>query len=539
MFFYIVLIWFQTNSRVNVLVLTACLCEHRLKPLRMKTRAVKQQALFPQEPTKVEVVRVEKNLNTIGFFTPSSKKLLGISSKNVKIQIRSSTGQRVDAQATIFPSAEFGLPTTADQDKYFAFQKLIERLRGADGIIRNPVRFTSASMLDILGMTQGGKNYQEISVWLRRMTFTGIESEGVVFLAGKKKYARDMFHVFQRSVAVGEVLEDGTVAQENYVWLSEWQLDNLNNRHTLPINYDVYRTLQLHIGKALLPLLQLWFYASREQYTEKRYTQLCSLLGIQHYQAVSRIRQQIGPSLDELHRQKFLSNWEIGETADGMDYKLRLWAGSAFVSSSDLRQSASPKRLLLADQNEVVKALVDRGVREDKARNLLLNLPDDQLAMDQIEWADAEILRKAKTSAAIQNTAGFLIYVLQANHPVPASFMTTRRRRLMDAAREQAEKERAIEAQREIEQYEWKERYEEFLTQSTDAYISIHMPGGLLKKRLGVMMKKVMQTNTSAKGWPAQVIEEYSLRLLRAELAMDLDLPSFEDYCKQVQAQLF
>ena len=53
------------------------------------------------------------------------------------------------------------------------------------------------------------------------MTFTGIESEGVVFLAGKKKYARDMFHVFQRSVAVGEVLEDGTVAQENYVWLSD------------------------------------------------------------------------------------------------------------------------------------------------------------------------------------------------------------------------------------------------------------------------------------------------------------------------------
>ena len=327
-------------------------------------------------------------------------------------------------------------PTTDDK----RLPAVLANTSGFVYAITNPVRFTSASMLEILGMTQGGKNYQEISVWLRRMTFTGIESEGVVFLAGKKKYARDMFHVFQRSVAVGEVLEDGTVAQENYVWLSEWQLDNLNNRHTLPINYDVYKKLQLHIGKALLPLLQLWFYASREQYTEKRYTQLCSLLGIQHYPAVSRIRQQIGPSLDELTRQQFLNNWEIGETADGTDYKLRLWAGSAFVSSADLRQNTQPKRLLLADQNEVVKALVDRGVREDKARNLLLNLPDDQLAMDQIEWADAEIARKAKTSAAIHNVAGFLIYVLQANHPVPATFMTTRRRRLMEAAREQVEK---------------------------------------------------------------------------------------------------
>ena len=487
----------------------------------------------------MEVVRVEKNLNTIGFFTPSSKKLAGVSSKKVMIQVRSSTGQRVDAQATIFPSAEFGLPTTADQDKYFAFQKLIERWREPGGAITNPVRFTSASMLELLGMTQGGKNYQDISVWLRRMTFTGIESEGVVFLAGKKKYARDMFHVFQRAVAVGEVLEDGTVAQENYVWLSDWQLDNLNNRHTLPINYDVYKTLQLHIGKALLPLLQLWFYASREQYTEKRYMPLCSLLGIQHYQTVSRIRQQIGPSLEELARQNFLSNWEICETAGGTDYKLRLWAGSGFVSSADLRQTTQPKRILLIDRNEIVKALTDRGVREDKARNLLLNLPEGQLAMDQIEWADAEIARKAKTPGAIQNAAGFLIYVLQANHPVPAAFMTTRRQRLIAEAREQVEKERAIEARQELDHYEKKERYEEFLAQNTDAYIATHMPDDLLKRRLGATRKKIMQTNSLAKGWPAQVVDDYALRLLREELALDLDLPSLEDFSGQLQAQLF
>lgn len=498
----------------------------------------KQQTLFSEGTAKVEVVRVEKNLNTIGFFTPSSKKRLGISSKKVKIQIRSSSGQRIDARATIFPAAEFGLPTTADQDKYFAFQKLIEKLRGPDGTIGNPVRFTSAAMLDILGMTQGGKNYQEISVWLRRMTFTGIESEGVVFLAGKKKYARDMFHVFQRSAAVGEVLEDGTVAQENYVWLSEWQLENLNNRHTLPINYDVYKTLQLHIGKALLPLLQLWFYASRDQYTEKRYTQLCSLLGIQHYQAVSRIRQQIGPSLDELMLQQVLNNWEIGETADGRDYKLRLWAGSAFVSSADLRKAIQPKQRLLLDENDIVKALVDRGIREDKARNLILNLPEDQPLLDQIEWADAEILRKKNTPDFIQNVAGFVIYVLQSNHPVPATFMTSRRQRLLESARVQLEKERVQDVQREIEQYEWKERYEEFLAQHTDAYIATYMPGDLLKRRLGAMRKKVMETNSLAKGWPAQVIEEYAMRLLREEVAMDIDLPLFEDFRNQSQEQL-
>ena len=523
----------------NFLVTVACMCEYRLNAYRMREPSTKQELLFADDPAKLEVVRVEKNLNTIGFFTPSSKKLVGVSSKNVTIQVRTTTGQRVDARATIFPSAEFGLPTTADQDKYFAFQKLIERLRQPDGFISNPVRFTSAAMLEMLGMTQGGQNYQEISMWLRRMTFTGIESEGVIFLAGKKKYARDMFHVFQRSVAVGEILEDGTVAQENYVWLSDWQLDNLNNRHTLPINYDVYKTLHLHIGKALVPLLQLWFYASRQQYTEKRYTQLCSLLGVQQYRAVSRIRQQIGPSLDELTKQKFLFNWEISETADGTDYKLRLWAGSTFVSSADLRQIVQPKRPILTDRNEVIIALVNRGVREDKARNLLFNLPESQPAMDQLEWADAEIARKAKTSAAIQNPPGFYIYVLQSDHPVPATFPTSRKLKLIDALRDQLEKERAIAAQQELEQYEWRERYENFISHHTEAYIAAHMPGVILKRRLAAMRKKTLETNSLAKGWPAQVLDDHAFRMLRQELAMDLDLVSFEDFCKQQQSSIF
>lgn len=217
-----------------------------------------QQLLLPTPKiTSRTIVRVEKNVNTFGFFTPSSKRLR-TSSKTVELQVRTDDGQRVQARATIYPAAELGLPTTADQDKYFAFQKIIEQIRRREGMVVNPVRFSSSAMIETLGMTDGGRNYREIWEWLRRMTLTGVESEGVVYFAGRKKYARDVFHVFQRSVAVGEVLEDGAVAEENYVWLSEWQLENVNNRHTLPIDYDVYRTLQLHIAKALVPLLQIW-----------------------------------------------------------------------------------------------------------------------------------------------------------------------------------------------------------------------------------------------------------------------------------------
>ena len=120
------------------------------------------------------------------------------------MQVRTEDGRKLEAKATIFPAAELGLPTTADQDKYFAFQKLLERIRKRDGVVQNPVRFSSATLIEVLGMTHGGKNYREIWEWLRRMTLTGVESQGVVYFAGRKKYARDLFHVFQRTVAIGE-----------------------------------------------------------------------------------------------------------------------------------------------------------------------------------------------------------------------------------------------------------------------------------------------------------------------------------------------
>src|SRR6185312_1163793 len=109
-----------------------------------------QALLLPQETPKREIVRVEKNLNTFGYFTPSSKRLR-VRSKNVQLQVRTDDGRRVDASATIFPSAEFGLPNTADQDKYFAFQKIVERIRKRDGVVANPVRFSSATLIDTLG----------------------------------------------------------------------------------------------------------------------------------------------------------------------------------------------------------------------------------------------------------------------------------------------------------------------------------------------------------------------------------------------------
>ena len=85
-----------------------------------------------QPHPSLDFVKVEKNLASFGFFTPSHKKNQGTKKKTIVFN-RQSEGQRVEVRAVILPSAAYGLPITSDQDKYLAFQKIITDIRRQKG----------------------------------------------------------------------------------------------------------------------------------------------------------------------------------------------------------------------------------------------------------------------------------------------------------------------------------------------------------------------------------------------------------------------
>lgn len=279
-----------------------------------------------------DFVRMEKNIAGFGFFTPSSKRI-----KNVPKVIRFTQtidGSRVEAQVKISGNVEYGMPITADQDKYLAFQKIIERSkRERGGTVANPITFTTAELLALLGTSKNGNRYREVEEWLKVMNATFIESEGAVWLNGKKRFASDSFVIFQRVKRSGQELDDGTIADRNYVWLSDWYLENLNAHYLLPIEFETYRQLKNNIAKALIPLLQVWLYASREAGSfEKRYAELCQILNVRQYQHKSKIKEKLAPSLDELAAQGYLKSWEIEKTADGKDFKIVFRHGYKFYA---------------------------------------------------------------------------------------------------------------------------------------------------------------------------------------------------------------
>src|SRR6204780_1068519 len=316
-----------------------------------------QTTLEPRAETlpSTEFVKVEKNLASLGFFTPSSKRLRNAQEKSFTITTVAG-GQRLELKGTIIPSAKYGLPITADQDKWIALCKILTDIIRKDGQVTNPVSFTSAEILRLLHKHRhSGKNYREVEEWLDVLFSTTIFSEGVVYLAQEKRRVKDRFRVFDRAVSVGKELDGGKVADKNYVWFSEWQLQNINSNHLLPIDLEAYRELKNHIAKALVPPLQVWLYATRNDGVfEKRYDELCEFLNIRRYQYHSLIVQTLGPSLDELKQFGYLADWRVDKTSEGDTYKIVFYHGEKF--HRDRRARLNRKQIVDSATNQTDKS---------------------------------------------------------------------------------------------------------------------------------------------------------------------------------------
>lgn len=477
-----------------------------------------------------EFVKVEKNLSTLGFFTPSkSRGKVEVSEKTVRFK-REINGKTIDAEATILPSAKYGLPSTADQDKYLAFQKIVNDLRLQQGQVSNPIGFTSTQLLNVLGIKNAGNNYQDVFEWLQRMTLTGISSKGVVYFARRRAWATDTFHVFDRVAAFGMQMPDGSVADRNYVWLSEWQLENINNNYVLPIDFETYRKLKNHIAKALVPLLQVWLYASRsERRFEKRYEDLCTILDIRRQKHLSLIKKQLEPSLAELQFHGYLSSVRIEPTSDGRDYKIVAEHGGKFFRDHKPRAALSGETEGVSEDSSppLLAALTERGLNQKQARRLLAAIPREQPVMDQLEYGDWLI---ARSKSAIQNPPGFYTYLLRENILPPDSFETSAKRLMREASTEERRKSHLHRA--ELEQ-----AYERFCEEEINRFLETEMDEASFHS---LVIRKIKDIKSTWPRLPDDTLTEIAERSVRADLKKTVLLPSFETFCcRSPQITLF
>ena len=371
------------------------------------------------------IVRIEKNLNSLGFFSPTASTSKRDKHKVVSYVRELPGGLKTEAKATIMATSQ-GLPNTADLDKYLAFQSIVAEIKKKLGVVANPVQFTTYQLLRVLGLKPTGKRYSEVDQWLDRMAGTMIKSEGAVYFAKSKRYMKDRFHVFERAFTAGQELPDGRKAEQNYVFLSDWQLENLNHGHVLPIALENYQRLSSDIAKNLVPLLYIWFYAARQPF-QKRYRELCQHLNIKTWTQLSRAREQFSPALIELQNVGYLADWELCRTVDGADFKLVFRAGPIFREEGNREELRQRDDIVDERFNQLVRKLMDRGINEKAARRLLFGLGRDIDIEEQIEWIDGIIARDPRK---FDNPAGMYVSFIRDGIEPPAVFVSSRRRKL-------------------------------------------------------------------------------------------------------------
>jgi hypothetical protein len=497
------------------------------------TEPINVQATLPVVVEQVDLVRVEKSLHSLGFFASTAKHEI---SRTIVQVFRRPDGQRIQAKAVIEGIPSLGLPTTADRDKYMAFMKIALDQRDFEGQLTNPIRFTGADIIKLLRLRKGGFHYDEINDWCKRMVATTIMSEASIFVADRRQYATDTFHVFDRVVLVGEELHDGTRSEFYQVYLSQWQLTNLNQGYLLPLDFNAYLKLRRDIGKALFGHLSVWFYASRGQSIEKKYKDLCQLLNIRAYPHLSKARSVLEPSLNELIEIGYLSNWEFIQTSRGSDFKIVLSPGNRLLSLPNFAAVVNPDARAAVDAKlpNWVGQLVLRGVSERKARQLALDISEQQAVGDQIEYAEHLIAQDRRGRGKISNPAGFIIWAIENNVSVPGDFETSRKRRLREAQIE-------AEAAEQLRKLNLELAYDQFCDEAVDERFAADYPSDRLESAVREELRQLKREQPDwFSGVPDACRREVAIGHLRSKVREGLDLPTFGRWSKSdLQQRLF
>jgi len=273
----------------------------------------------------------------------------------------------------------------------------------------------------------------------------------------------------------------------------------------------------------------VWFYASRGQSIEKRYPDLCQLLNIRAYPHLSKARSVLEPSLIELTDIGYLSHWDLVRTARGADFKLTLSPGSRLLGLPNFASAVNPeaRAALEARLPAWVGELVKRGVAERKARQLTLDVADDQPVFDQIEYVEYLIQQDRRGRGSISNPAGFLIWAIENNLSVPADFETTRKRRVREAQEQANGSQRSAALQLEND-------YEFFCEQEIQKRLEADYPAERLGASLVEQMKQIRREQPE---WFARVPDatrrEVAFGRLKSLVRQSLDLPTREAWSRQ------
>jgi len=443
-----------------------------MTPTKKKTKSVDQR-LTNSTPTKQvtvletdeestdllpqESIRSEVNFLNYPFFSLSRKD----AQKRKKAEY-SATIKRGDETLDVYwkvsANPEYGYPGPFDQQVHKAIEHIISQMKPP---IQNPVPIGSLyGIAKLLSLGWSGKTHKEIQASLTRIVTTSIESKETFYDKSKEKWIRDVFHLYDRVVFVGQTLPNGEIADTNYLILSSWYLASINARYVKPLDYTYYSSLQSPITRRLYELLGVKFKGS--PFINYSYSKLCQLLPLSRYQYFAQAKRQLESAHQELVRTGFFENVEwVKVKNDPHDWLVNYWAGERAKKEIEdgkrgnnhealpppdvlelgqmLPTPSTPKQAANDVNDDVANALQKFGISKKTAKRLAKNHPEQDVfeKLELVQW-----LIDTKSPLVSKNPQGFLVKALDEGYlPQPPKGYKTATQRKEEAERQQQELE--------------------------------------------------------------------------------------------------
>jgi len=372
------------------------------------------------------IIRPEINFLNFPFFALSRRGLKDKTKTECRF-IEERNGQKVELLWRVISTAEYGYPAPFDRRVSRAVDALIQETLERTGYpLKNPLPFSIYRLAELMGLNpRGGKVYRDIKVALLRIKFTGVESKGSFFLKEKKRWIHDAFSLYDRVLFRGQDMEDGTMAESNYVWLNSFYLRNINQQYVRPLDYNYLAGLKKDIASRLYELLSGRFFGlprSKKHY-QVNYISLCEFLPITPQRYISKAIEKMKPAHDELIATGFLSRvvfrkgkkdfvvvYYLGKRAE----RERRGGLAKQIAELATERDASHPPLDTPDTiiqlSELAKELHDRDISQSVSMRLAKNYSEYHIR-EKIKIFD--FFMKADDGTITDNPAGWLITAIK------------------------------------------------------------------------------------------------------------------------------
>ena len=445
---------------------------------------------------------------------------------------------------TVSPSREYGEP----RQLAYKLDTLVINRRIDEAGRPIPKLISMGSLRDIckeLELTPSGDNFSGIRTALLQNASAFITAK--LMYRGADRLTRKFEAAFSRYSVVftGEELPDGTKADSVYIFLNEHYWKLLNKAQFRPLDYDYQKNLKPAAHRFYELLSFAIFGALSKKRGEARlvYSDYCMRAPQERYFDRAQVQKQMykihRPHLEsqylaEIRYQKCVdtegnADWEIYYTPGARaKAQYALFSGRQALETQalpDPQPAPGPAQVTHPPEHSPeMAALLARGVSELQAHKLLASTPKKQPVLQQLEWGDYLIRQSPR--GAFRNPPGFYVHLIRENVSPPESFQNGRR---TDAqAQAHQEQERNYWKQRELEL-----AYEEYKRAEVKRYIAENLP----QRFSQAVERKKKELARTYKNVLPQFLEEIAAQTVRGELAREIEVQTFEEFCRQYQAQ--